>query len=239
MLDGLSLGRIDYAGMKIRMPTGAPVSVGDFFLNNVVFARGAPVSGEFGLGGFRVTKDMTPDRRAAEGFDKLGLDALTLGMDAAFSWDIDAKQIRIPNISLKIDELGALKLSAELSNATPGDAAAMNDIRLDHAVLRYDDNSLTDRILKIAADENQSDPAALRATLSEQIAAASPMFGDSADVASSAKAISDFVAAPHALTITLNPAKPVPLARLRALRGGALAPAQIVQLLGLSVAAGP
>jgi hypothetical protein len=234
MLDGIKIGRIEYVGFSMPATPVGPFALGSFSIANIGFAHGLPVSGEMAFNGFRLTRAMMKDPRAVEGLKGLGLDALTLSIGAAYHWDVDKRQISIDNTSLKIDELGALNLTADVAEVTTG-VAAVNQARLTHAVLRYDDASLLDRMLRMSATQNHADPAAFRLQMMALVEQQRAVFADKPAMMAIVNALSAFLNTPHSLTIDIAPPAPISLAQLQALQG--LAPPDMVATLGITVAA--
>jgi hypothetical protein len=234
MLDGLAIGRVDYVGMHVKTPDGKEVPAGTFSISKIGFAHGVPVSGELSYAGLKLSKALMPDARAQEAFDKLGLDTLTLSLVATYQWDLEQKRMAVRTIALKIDELGALNLSAELADMTPG-AGWQTRGSLFHALLRYDDASLTDRALKAAASLANTDTAAFRQQIIAIVDARAATLGDNPAIVSAVAAVKTFLAEPHSLTIELAPPAPVAFGALKA--ASTMPPGDIAALLGLSVTA--
>ncbi|HUZ74040.1 MAG TPA: hypothetical protein VMU87_13740 [Stellaceae bacterium] len=234
MLDGLAVKRIQYGPMTIQPAAGPSSVLGTFTLGSVAFAHGVLVSADLALDGLTVTRAQLPNLQGVAAFDALGLDRMTLGLAASYRWDLAQRRITLRHTTLTVKELGALTLALELDDAVTGPDLARS-IRLGRTVLRYDDASLADRIIKLAAARNGTDPAAFRQQL---IAVATRIGTDpNGDPASAAagRALADFLAAPHSLTIALNPPQPVPPATL--LFAASMPPRRLVALLGLTIAA--
>jgi hypothetical protein len=234
MLDGVALKSLSFGPMSAQPPAGPGSSLGTFSLADIAFAGGMLVSGTVAFEGFRVNRDQIPTLGAAEMFDQLGLDTMTISLSAAYKWDRDKKVMSIANAIAKVNELGALSLSVELAGV--GAAADIPaKARLTHLLLHYDDASLADRAIKFAAEQQGGDPAALR----EAIIAAAQKIGEAPGTdpatAATARAVSDFVASPHSLTIEMNPPEPVPLLALFA--AGITPPGRLVPRLGITVSA--
>jgi hypothetical protein len=234
MLDGLAVGRIEYAGMHVKTPDGKEVPVGTFAISKIGFAHGVPISGELSYAGLKLSKDAMTDARAKEAFDKLGLDTLTVSLGLSYQWDLEQKRMALHGLTLKIDELGALNLSADLSDMTPGEGWQTRG-SLFHARLRYDDASLADRAFKAAASLANTDPAALRQQAIAIVDMRAAALGDSPAVAAVVAAVKTFLADPHSLTIELAPPAPVAFSALKA--ASTLNPGDIAALIGLTVTA--
>jgi hypothetical protein len=234
MLDGLAIGRVDYTGMRVKTPDGKEVPVGTFSISKIGFAHGVPISGELSYVGLKLSKSLMPDARGQEAFDKLGLDTMTLSLAASYQWDIEQKRMAVRTLSFKIDELGALNLSAELSDMTPGEGWQTRG-SLFHALLRYDDASLADRMLKAAALLANTDPAAFRQQLIAMVDLRAAPLNDSPAIAAAVAAVKTFLGEPHSLTIELAPPAPVAFSALKA--ASTMPPGDIAALIGLKVTA--
>ncbi|HYC13417.1 MAG TPA: hypothetical protein VEC75_04155, partial [Stellaceae bacterium] len=138
------------------------------------------------------------------------------------------------DLRYKVDELGALNVSVDLAEMTPSVAGAMGG-QLAHAVARYDDGSGVERAFKIAAEEQQADPAAFRDQIIQMVGAQAQGMGDSPEITAAGKALVAFLQAPKNLTVELAPAQPVPFAAIDGLK--TMQPPEAAQLLGLRVTA--
>lgn len=230
LLDGIRIGRIAYEGITVRPPGQPAIHIGGLSLGPVAFAQGMPVAGEFGWTDVSVSRSRLPDPRARDLFDKLGLDTITMSFALAYDRDLAARRGSIRDTTLKVNELGTITLSAELTNLAM-DLASIGQAALAHARLRFEDASLTDRLLRAGAAQTGTDPAAFRQQIMGLVRRQSMAGGGGASVLEAAGA---FLAAPHSLTIEFSPPAPVPLVALL----GALAnPARSAAMPGLTVTA--
>jgi hypothetical protein len=234
MVDGLTLGKLEYAGMTVKMPDEPPVTIGSIAVSNIVFAHSLLVSGEFSVAGFKITKALMTDEQALDAFNKLGLDVATLSFGAGYKWDVDKKTAVLKEASFKIDELGALTLSADLGGIEKPETMEQT-ATLNHAVLRYNDASFAGKALKIAATESGADPAGFGQQMAAMVQAQGAMIGKSPGIAAATKAIGTFLTDPHNLTIELTPPQPLAMATLDDDKD--LPPEQIFNKLGVKVTA--
>jgi hypothetical protein len=235
MLDGLKIGKVEYSGLSMQylgMPQ--PVVLARFAISNIAFSGYVPVSGGFALEGLRLTKAQMPDPNALEAFDKLGLETLTFSVGAGYQWDLAKKSIALRDIVLKVDELGSLNFAADVAEITPNMLGAMQ-AQLAHALLKYEDHSLVERAIKAAAADQHRDAASFRTMMVALVQDQAAHFADSPPLAAAAKALVEFIGAPHSLTIELSPPKPVAIMTLQ----GAVTtpPPQLATTLGLAVTA--
>ena len=192
------------------------------------------MSGEFSVGGVKLTKALLTNPQALDAYSKLGIDVMTFSFGGSYHWDTDRKTAMLKDFDVKIDELGGLNLSADLSGIEKP-ATLLQTAMLTHAVLRYADASLADRAIKLAAARTGADPAQFRQKISLVLPALAAQFGTGPVVATGTKAIVAFLADPHSLTIELAPPQPVALAGLAADR--LLPLEQILTKFGVTVTA--
>ncbi len=238
MLDGSKIGKIEYAGVTVQPANGTPpVKIGSVSLSDIAFSGPVPVAGGFSLQGLEISKASLPDPQAKQAFDQLGLDKMTISMGAAYEWDLSKKNIKLHDVVVKVDELGALNLSADVAEITPDLAGAMA-AQLVHAKLTFNDASLTDRAIKAAATMQHQDPAAFRKQMTGMVQVISAQFtANSPPLAAASQAVTDFLSAPKSLSIELSPPKALPIMQLSMLAGGGVPPAQIATMVGLAVTA--
>jgi len=239
MLDGSKIGKFEYTGVTVQPATNGapPVKIGSFSISDIAFSGPVPVAGGFSLQGLAINKADMPDPQAKQAFDQLGLDKMTISMGAAYEWDLAKKSIKLHDVVVKVDELGALNLSADVSEITPDMAGAMG-AQLVHAKLTFNDASLTDRAIKAAATMQHLDPTAFRKQMTGMVQVMSAQFTtNSPALAAASQAVTDFLTAPKSFSIELSPPKALPIMQLSMLAGGGVPPAQIATMVGLAVTA--
>lgn len=238
LLDGISLARFAYSGISVRTAElGQPMTLGSIALSNIAFAHGLPASVDFAINEAKVSKAQMTDPDAIEGFTKMGLDTLTMSFGAGYKWD-PAKQVAsIHDVALKINELGAVTLSVDFIGVDKPETLE-ETAKLQGALLRYTDASLTGRVLALAAQDAGADPAAFRKQLTTMIQAQSKtVLGTSPAATAATGAVLAFLADPHALTVQLAPAQPLGFAAIDQLQ--TQPPAKMFQALGVKVTANP
>jgi hypothetical protein len=171
----------------------------------------------------------------------LGLSRLVLNIDAKSTYDPATKVLEIPRYAFVLPKLGSLTVSALLGNLAYDDDAddpmvAMQRIlaaELRHFEIRYDDDSLARRLMELAAKQQNSDLETVRSGLIDQIElervtlSENPALGEMLDV------MIAFLRDPHAITIAIAPAKPLPLSTFAQLSG--MDPGDVLALLGLTI----
>ncbi len=135
------------------------------------------------------------------------------------SFDRGTGHLVVKQFELMLKGLGSLHVSIDidgLRNDNAGQAppaTALLAARIIHAVLEWDDASLTRRLLHLAALRSGQSDEALRATLALPLASASVFFPDQPDVA---EQINAFLDGQHSLTVTIAPPAPVSFAEISA-----------------------
>lgn len=172
MLDGVKIGRIEYGGMTMKLSgAAAPVTLGTVSLDNFGFSHGMPASGALSWRGLHVERAQMPTPSSLASFDALGLEAVTASIAVAYDWDVERKRLSLHDTMLKVDELGTLTLSAEITDVAQG-GTDLGAAHIAHARLRFEDASLIDRWLRTTATRAHTEPEALRrqliATLPQQ-----------------------------------------------------------------------
>ncbi|HMK67602.1 MAG TPA: hypothetical protein VK433_03560 [Stellaceae bacterium] len=234
MLDGLALDKVEYVGMKFTPAGATAIPIGTLMISKIAFTGSVPVSGDVTFGGLKLARSQLIDPKTQEVYDKLGIESMTISFGLSYRWDLDKKRVTVSDLRYKVDELGALNVSVDLAEMTPSLAGAMGG-QLAHAVARYDDSSGVERAFKIAAEEQQADPAAFRDQIIQMVGAQAQGMGDSPEITAAGKALVAFLQAPKNLTVELAPAQPVPFTTIDALK--TMQPPEAAQLLGLKVTA--
>jgi hypothetical protein len=234
MLNGVKIGKIEYAGVTAQ-PPGAPAThIGDVSVGPLTFSQGLPVAGEMSLKELIVSRAQMPDARARDIFEKLGLEKMTVSLALSYNLDTTEQHASLHDSLFKVNELGSLALSADATN-TGISPATLTQARLAFAKARFDDASLTDRLLRLGAERSGVAPEAFRRQIADMAMQRSAMMSNGNPlILAAGKAVSDFILSPHSLTVELSPPAPVPL---MALRNAAADPGALANVLGLAVIA--
>jgi hypothetical protein len=193
-----------------------------------------PRGGRFKIGPILVPATLAPLLTAA------GYNDLTLHYEGNTRYDA-AEGVLEGRQQLTAHEAGALTLSLRFEHYPTAldarDASAMSDRLLEaelaHLELRYDDASLTDRLLKFRAARTGGDVERAREELLAIVEAQRGAFADKPELQASFDAIAGFLRQPRSLTLILAPPKPVALGTLMLL--ARTSPDQALALLGLSL----
>jgi hypothetical protein len=235
LLDGTALGKVEYTGIAAKTPSGPPVTLASVAFSNLAVAHGLLVSGEFSVAGLKLVKGQVTDDDILDVLNKWGLETATLSFGVGYQWDIDKKTAALKELTLKVDELGAVTLSADFAGIEKAETIA-ETASLSHAVLRYTDASFAGRAFKFGAAEDGSDPAHYGEQLAVMVKTqAGDLLGSGPDVVAATKAIGAFLTDPHNLTIELAPPAPLAFAAIDA--DQELPPPEIFAKLGIKVTA--
>lgn len=233
-VSGAALGRVEAKGIRAGTQAGAPATLARIDLADLNIVHGLVASGKVAVDGVKLAKAQLPDQTLRDAFDRLGLDGATLSVGAGYRWNQDKKTASLSGVTVKIDELAELTLSADFGDLDISDAAEQN-ATLIHAQLRYVDASLAGRALKAGADDNDLAPGQFAVQIAGFVQAeAAQLLGDSPEVGAAVLAVTNFLTDPHSLTVELTPPKPVELASLQTEKPN---PAEIFAELGVKVTA--
>ncbi|MCO6392717.1 hypothetical protein GTW25_16955 [Aliihoeflea aestuarii] len=214
-------------------------------------------------GAERFTADLTaadnPEQQAV--IERLGYEQISGQMDFAGSWAAGDGRLKLSQYDFIIEDAGTLGITVDISGYTPafikalrettermaanpeGDQSAqglallglMQQINIHGMEIRFDDASLTNRVIDYAAE----DQGATRADVVNQTKAVFPLILAQLNAPQlmqmATGAVSAFLDDPQSLTIRAAPATPVPFAMV--LAAGAASPDLLVQQLGLTVTA--
>ena len=238
LLDGISIGKIEYTGVAVRVPGQPKLEAGTLSFGPLVFTGGWPVSGSLAWSGLRVAKAMIPEPQAQAAFDALGLDTATISAAFTYDWDLAQGRLSVHDTRLAIKELGTLSMSLDLDRIQTDLLALMSQARFAHASLRFEDASLADRLLRMGAGMAGTDPATYR----RQIATIAKLGGAAAEAGSvmsaTGGAAAAFIETPGTLTVDIAPPTPLPLLTLRErIEAAASAPNKAAPFLGVSATA--
>jgi hypothetical protein len=218
------------------------VSVAEFSLANVRLIGPIPVSMVVDLKGMAVDVTQLKDAKSQQTFKALGYDKLVVSANVDYAWDQASKAAVFKNISMGIDQGAVLQLSLALDGVDfsqieqPADAMAlMGAVALKRAQIRYQDQSLAGRILKMAAGMQGMQAEDLQTALAAQLEMmAGSMLDDSPDSEKLVEALQTFIKDPKSLTITSEPQPALPVMTL--ITEAKLSPDQLVKDLKLSLA---
>ena len=198
------------------------------------------------------------DKDKSEQLAALGFTVLKGRLSAKGSWNKADGRIQITENAIALDNAGKLNFTMDIGGYTPGlmqsmqtlledkdpdNKAAngiamlglMQNLTLNSIALRFDDASITDKILDMAAKRSGQ----TKEILIAQTKAMAPLMAvplkNAEFVTNLAKAVSDYLDKPKNFEIKLAPEKPMPIALLIAV--GATDPQALIEQVNLKVLA--
>ncbi len=235
LLDGARLAKLEYIGMRTRQPDTPAVTADSIAISNVAFDHGMPVSADIACAGLRLRTADYPDAETRENYHNLGVETLTMSLSGGYRWDAGARTASLKDVSLKIDELGSLTVSADFSGV-----GRLTDLArtaaLTHGTAQYTDGSLVGRMMALIAKSANITPAVLRQRMPAIVQQRSAALGTKPPVVAMDKTLVAFFNDPHRLTLEVAPAQPLTLAALDRFK---TAPEQGFNALGLTLGTAP
>jgi hypothetical protein len=215
-LAGLSYASSDMSGFDLEVSPGPRIALQDLHGQQSPGDAGGIKTGEGSMTGLTISvKDMAlppPQQAAVAAF---GMNSVTIDAAGKSRSRVSPAQSDVTE-DLDFHQLGKLHLSLSISGynrpaAGQDPKAALLDATLDHATVEWDDGSLVNRVLSVAAHQAGTTVDVLRAQLAIPVVTAGLMVPDQPDVADQLTA---FLNHPNTLVVTLNPPQKVTLAEV-------------------------
>ncbi|HUN46830.1 MAG TPA: hypothetical protein VMU85_09925 [Stellaceae bacterium] len=196
---------------------------------------------DFKLGGLAVDLSRLPPSPAGFSAADLGITELVLDVDMKIQYDPDAKTLAIPRYAFVLPKLGSLIISLDLGDLAidPGSDDPVQALQrfltstLRHLEIRYEDDSFANRLIAYSAKRANQDVDAFRAALIAQLEAQARAILVNTPRAQMLDAVIAFLKSPQAITLSIEPPKPLTLATLSRL--STMNPNDVPALLGLSI----
>ncbi|MDQ7031648.1 MAG: hypothetical protein Q9M37_02880 [Desulfonauticus sp.] len=163
-------------------------------------------------------------------------DKLSLNYSIKYHYDKDDKKLKLDKFKIGADELGDLKINFVLGNLDldPNKVGALiftyPQVILYKLKIKYEDDSLVERILKLQAKQQNKTVKQLKKEIEEnikkQIAATNNKI-----IKEALDEFIDFIDNPDEITISIKPDKPLPLGRLMRENN----PFELIKLLNVKV----
>lgn len=224
------------------------------------FTKDAPVNFTSTLDSVKIDAKSLGDPKTTEALTALGYDTISGKMDITGSWTMADGQLKADKMDLTMDDGGVLGMTFDISGYTPefikglqeatADAAKtdkpdeaaglamlglVQQLNFNGASIRFDDASLTNRLLDYFAKQQGAE----RKDLVAQIKMILPMAAAQLQNAKIAEqvgvAANDYLDNPKSLEIRAAPEKPVPFAILAAT--GYAQPTALLETLNVSITA--
>ncbi len=214
----LNTMHLDYAelhGLRVDYPAGPLVTIGKMRLNTSVG------SGDFAITGLTVKTSGRPVTQAVQqALSSFGMVDFTADLDEEGAYNRDAGQVTLKRYDIALHNLGTLHVTGNIAGVPAEQAAtpeqmqqALASARLTDASIVWDDGSLTQRLLKMAAARQGVTPDQVRMGLAFPLASLAVLMPDQPDAVAQVNA---FLTGQHRLAVTIKPSVPVGLAQWEA-----------------------
>lgn len=209
----------------------------------------------------RFSADLTAieDPQAKATVQALGYEQIQGYLEMAGSWNPADGRMVVDQYDVSIDEAGTIGLTIDISGYTPAFIDAMRDVQtkmaegegqdqsaqgmamlglmqqltLNGAALRFDDDTLTDKVLAFLAAQQGVKPADIANQAKAILPFAMAQLNNPELTAAVSAAVNKFLDDPQSLEIRVAPASPLPFAMVAA--GAMTAPQALPQQLGLTI----
>ncbi len=220
-------------------PLTGEITVDTVELRDLDAANDVPERVDLAVRGIEATLDAAASP-VADFLVLLGYDSVRVDLDYAYVFDPAANILRVDGVRVAAAEMGTIAISAELGGVPPEAmtdpalaAMAEDEATLRRLELRYEDASLADRLLAMAAEDEGLSTEEMRGQLIEAIQLEARTAKDRL-TKEVLKAIEAFLAKPGTLRVVAEPPEPVKFAALESLDDD---PDTVRALLGLRVEA--
>ncbi len=223
--DRASLAKISYSsaaagGLAMHVPAGPDMSVSDMRAEQGPLAPDGGRAGRAWLHGMVLALgQMAIPPSAQPALSAFGMTALTMDIDAQGHSVNTAGETSVRE-DVALHDLGTLHVDAELGGLNqvavpqpvPGHPEGpMMAAVIDRATLVWDDASLTNRLLAVAAAQLHTTPELVRAQLAMPVISLGLMIPDQPDAADQ---VTTFLTHPHRLTVTMNPPQKISIGEI-------------------------
>ncbi|MCT8265897.1 hypothetical protein NYQ83_01305 [Afifella sp. JA880] len=218
-----------------------PVTVSGFTMTSEDIVDGVPQTSQGSVEDLVVPGSYVPADQKMKPSD-LGYDELAFNIEWAGSRDPESQDLKLDKVALTLKDGGTLMIDGNLGNvAMPGaetaaqPMAGIATMNVSDFTLRYEDDSLTGRVLDFYGKQQGMDGD----KYAEQLAAAVPFMLSAMQNADFQKKVSDavstFLRDPQSLTVTIAPDEPMSGAEILQIAGSA--PQTLPDVLNISVTA--
>lgn len=214
-----------------------------------------------GAESFTVDIAATGEQKAIEAAKELGLSTINGNVEMSGTWSPKDGRALLERYDLTVDQAGTLGMTLDISGYTAEFMKSLQEIQMKMAEgteeeksaqqlamlgllqqlnfhgasIRFDDDSLTEKVLSYAAKQQGAQPGDIANQAKFMLPMMLAPLNNPDFVASVTEAVSAFLDNPQNLTISAQPEKPVPFALIAA--GAMAAPQGLIQQLGVTVTA--
>lgn len=204
---------------------------------------------------------LVDDAQSKAVIDALGYQTIKGYMELAGTWNPSDGRMIIDQYDIAIADAGTIGMTIDISGYTPQfikalremqakasategqDQSAqgmamlglMQQINLHSATVRFDDDSLTDKVLNLVAAQQGAQPADIKNQAKAVLPFALAQVGNPELTAAVSAAVNKFLDNPESLEISVEPENPIPFALVAA--SAMTAPQSLPQQLGFEIAA--
>lgn len=223
--------------------------------------EGTPMDFSGAVESFALDLSLIEDESQLAVLDAIGLKQMEGRFDVEGSWNPNDGRMVLSQYDMVVNGAGTLGLVFEFGGATPGligsarelvktmsenpdadDSAQglaalglLQQLTFHGATVRFDDDSLTGRVLAYVAQNQGMKPADIANQAKAVVPFLLAQLGNPDLTTQASQAVSAFLDDPRNLTIAARPAQPVPFAMLAAT--AMMAPAELTKALGVTVSA--
>lgn len=234
--------------IKITADETKTFTVGRLFIAIDKMDGDLPTASHFALERL-VIDPQSLDASSSKSITDLGYDRLTLNLEGKGTWDPATETAEVSELKVSGEKAGTLVVGLSLAGITrdlvmqlevlqdhPEQAMGLSQgVSIKSISIRFDNDTMAERILDMQARESGTD----RATLVQQLTTALPMLVSFLQNPEFQKEIttaaSAFLENPVSMTITATPAAPVPVSQI--LGQAMMAPQTLPQILGVNISA--
>lgn len=209
--------------------------------------------------GFTINSASFPEAEARAVFAALGYSVVEGSMDSHGTWNTDDGQMAINKMALSVKDAGTLDFNLDIGGYTleflesmqtmqkkmmeEGEdentglamLGLMQQITFHSAKVRFDDQSLTNKVLQFVADQQGMKPSDIANQAKAILPFAMAQLNNPDFTAQVTAAVSAYLDNPQSIEVSADPGEPLPIAMLIA--GGMSAPEQLPNQLGVKVTA--
>jgi len=214
---------VDLPGMDVRISdifissvnTTEKIKIDEIIIHDIDGKSDIPAFLSISCNGVELNiKDFVEE---AKGLKALGYnDKIMLNLNADYAYDKEKKELDIKKIGLKADEAGEISVSFRLGNINPGinEIAALfftfPQIIFHEAKIKYEDNSLTERLMTLESQKKQTNLKDFKQSLIQKVEKEIEKEKDDL-VKKALIQIKNFLENPEKLSISASPSKPYSL----------------------------
>ncbi|BAT60929.1 hypothetical protein GJW-30_1_03479 [Variibacter gotjawalensis] len=212
-----SLDALRFANLTAGTPFG-PMSLGEMRIEVPAGPRGTPEQLAWSIKALKAdVSKLPPDVPLADEIKALGYSELTANADVKVRYIAAEKAAVIEVPKFEISDVGAIDLSARVTNIGPGGVDDLDEAPVEQLTLGITDGGLGNRVFRAFASGAGISPEAMRAAAAIELKnQATALFGP-ALTPGSAQAVEEFIKSGERLVLTIKPkpgAAPVKLGEI-------------------------